>query len=200
MVRDCVIHPRPNGAVVWWKRASRGNVTSLIVQVLFQLLIIRIVKYLKLFLNRIPVTIVDKEAGGGRRGVVERGEVGMMGTDQKPEGQNGWLMTRGSRSGIFFSEENARGRGTDRLQPHAAQLQLCFCCSFIFFRTASCSTLTRFLRSSSSKLSQNSLMHSLSSVGDVFQSVLVLVDWVLTGALCLFVCGLEALRKTVGDD
>ena len=62
-------------------------------------------------------------------------------------------------------------RATYRLRPQTAQLQLCFCCSFIFFKTASFSILTRFRRSSSPRPSQNSLMRSRSSV--------VLVDHIL---------------------
>ena len=53
---------------------------------------------------------------------------------------------------------------TDRFRPHTAQLQLCFCCSFIFRNTASFSTLTSALRSSSLSPSQNSLIRSRSSV------------------------------------
>jgi len=53
---------------------------------------------------------------------------------------------------------------TNRFRPHTAQLQLCFCCSFILRRTVSFSILTRLRRSSSPSPSQNSLMRSRSSV------------------------------------
>ena len=95
--------------------------------------------------------------------------------------------------GKIFRQKDERG--TDRFRPHTAQLQLCFCCSFIFFRTASFSTLTRFLRSSSPRPSQNSLMRSLSSVEDVLQILLFLADWVLAGAFCLVLCGPEAFEE-----
>src|SRR6516225_10848865 len=55
-----------------------------------------------------------------------------------------------------------------RFRPHTVQLQECFCCSFIFFSTASFSTLTRDLRSSSLSDSQNNLIRSRSSWEDVF--------------------------------
>lgn len=94
-----------------------------------------------------------------------------------------------------FPDKKMRGRGTDRFRPQTAQLQLCFCCSFIFFRTASFSTLTRFLRSSSPRPSQNSLMRSLSSVEDVLQILLFLADWLLAGAFCLLLWGPEAFEE-----
>ena len=56
-----------------------------------------------------------------------------------------------------------------RLRPHTVQLHECFCCSFIFFSTASFSTLTNDRRSVSSSDNQNSLMRSRSSAVDVFQ-------------------------------
>ena len=62
---------------------------------------------------------------------------------------------------------------------HTAQLQECRCCSFIFFKTASFSTLTRFLHSSSLRPSQNSLVRSLSLVEDMLQILLFSADWVL---------------------
>lgn len=58
---------------------------------------------------------------------------------------------------------------THRFRPQTAQLQLCFCCSFIFLNTVSFSTLTKFRLSSSDKFNQNSLIRSLSSVVDVDQ-------------------------------
>ena len=132
--------------------------------------------------------------------MVGRGGIGIAKNeciDQKSEGQNGrFTMSKGGFTvRENFSEKKMRERGTDRFRPHTAQLQLCFCCSFIFFRTASFSTLTRFLRSSSPRPSQNSLMRSLSSVEDVLQILLFLADWVLAGAFCLVLCGPEAFEE-----
>ena len=80
---------------------------------------------------------------------------------------------------------------TYRFRPQTAQLQLCFCCSFIFLSTASFSTLTRSLRSCSPRLSQNSLIRSRSSSEFVLQilfaflGLLLLPDPALpTGARC----------------
>src|SRR5690349_1541364 len=55
-----------------------------------------------------------------------------------------------------------------RFLPHTVQLHVCFCCSFIFLRTASFSTLTRDLRSVSLSPNQNSLIRSRSSCEFVF--------------------------------
>ena len=82
---------------------------------------------------------------------------------------------------------------TNRFLPQTAQVQLCRCCSFIFFRTASFSILTRFRRSSSPRPSQNSLMRSRSSVVDVNHILLFLAGcWPVAGGLGL--CGAEALE------
>lgn len=73
---------------------------------------------------------------------------------------------------------------THRFRPQTAQLQECLCCSFIFLRTVSFSTLTRFLLSSTLRFSQNSLILSLSSVDDVLQILLLLVVVDGCGGVC----------------
>ena len=73
-----------------------------------------------------------------------------------------------------MKREQEGTRSTDRFRPHTAHIQLCFCCSFIFLRTASFSILTRFRRSSSPRASQNSLIRSRSSVVLVDQILLLL--------------------------
>src|SRR5437868_5359736 len=92
-----------------------------------------------------------------------------------------------------------------RFRPQTVQLQECFCCSFIFRRTASFSTLTRDRRSSSPSSSQNCLMFSRSACVDVFHIRSVIL-WVARnaalergggGAGCDLECGAGALVRDV---
>ena len=80
-------------------------------------------------------------------------------------------------------QDDKKKKATNRFLPQTAQLQLCFCCSFIFLSTVSFSILTRLRRSSSDRFSQNSFIRSRSSEVLVLHILLLALadDWALAG-------------------
>ena len=108
MTYDCAIliqfdRARERTGTRWQQKCtSRRNIPLLIIHVLFLLLIIGIVKYLKLVLDCIPLMIVDREAGGKSRRMVEGGMRIAKDKDvvQGSEGQNKWLMMSKERFSV----------------------------------------------------------------------------------------------------
>ena len=103
-----------------------------------------------------------------------------------------------SRSQRKFFQRRKSRQNTYRFRPQTAQVQLCFCCSFIFLRTVSFSILTRSRRSFSLRPSQNSLMRSRSSVVLVLQILLFGLTFAEAaawgpGGRCF--CGADALEE-----